>query len=366
MNLKLFRPIFLSIFLLLLGTSASEFSLYGQTQPVNVIPECTIPFTFTAAGSQPATATANSVGDNRSIGCNNWTLDYQSTGFSALTLTFQSATGAVTAGAFGTYSGTVSSGINPNTSTTGAQSTFTGYVGWFRVTLGGLTGSGTVRGILYGYRTGSTNGGGGGGASGCAGTVATPCVVDGPDAVAAASTKPPVQIAGNDGSLVRAIKTDTAGQGIPSNASNALADGVSNTELVKTGAGAAILYDLPFPYIFNGTTWDKQFDCTSRSAFNVAAGTDVVMATGVSAQTIKVCHVSFSGDTTATMTIQQGTGVTCGSNTAALTGGYVNVLGFAFDFTPLAALRTTVAARDVCLHLSAAATGGGVIIYASY
>lgn len=169
---RLSSPLFSFLLSLFLLSSASESRIWAQgTQPVQVVPDCLLSFTFTAAGSLPATATPNSTGDNRSIGCDAWTLVYQSSGFSALTLTFQSAAGAVTAGTFGTFTGTVSTGINPNTSIVGALSGFTGYVGWYRVTLGGLTGSGTVRGVLYGYRTGSGGsgggGGGGGGSTGC-------------------------------------------------------------------------------------------------------------------------------------------------------------------------------------------------------
>ena len=67
------------------------------------------------------------------------------------------------------------------TSTTGvnADTTYLDYAPWVRVTLSGLTGSGTVTGHIYGCKQpgcGSGGaGGGGGGGSGCAGTLTTLC-----------------------------------------------------------------------------------------------------------------------------------------------------------------------------------------------
>jgi hypothetical protein len=105
-------------------------------------------FSFTASSSSTSTL------DNRQLGCYKWTIAYQSTGFSAISLAFQSATGAATPGSWTNYTGTVSTGSNPNTDTTGAVSTFTGYVGWARVTLASATGTGTVTGSLYCYKNG--------------------------------------------------------------------------------------------------------------------------------------------------------------------------------------------------------------------
>lgn len=131
--------------LLLLGFLA--LTAFSQSPPP---PDCSIFFSFTASGS-------TSSFDNRSRGCVTWTLLYQSSGFSGLTLTFQSASGSLTAGSFGAYGGAVATGSNPNTSTTGAITTFTNgtvVTPWLRVTLTGLTGSGEMNGVLYGYRTG--------------------------------------------------------------------------------------------------------------------------------------------------------------------------------------------------------------------
>jgi hypothetical protein len=121
-------------------------------------PDCVIPLNFTAGG------THNSfVFNNTTVGCVDWTLTYQSIGFSVVSLTFQSAPGSISPGTWVTYAGTLSTGINPNTSTVGAVSTFTNQTvvtSWLRVNAV-LTGTGTLNGVAYGYKTGATGGGGG-------------------------------------------------------------------------------------------------------------------------------------------------------------------------------------------------------------
>jgi len=161
------------------------------------------------------------------------------------------------------------------------------------------------------------------------------------------------------------VRGNTTGAA-PSNASSAAADGLSNTQLTPTDAAAAVLYPRNMPSIFNGTGWDREFGCTNQAVITLAAGTDVVIVTGVAATNVRICSLSFSGPTTADVTIRQGTGTTCGTNTATIAGVYGSVTSLAFDFQPTAALRTTVAARDVCLHFSTSVTVGGVVIYAQF
>ena len=142
-------------------------TLAQTTTQQPVPPDCVITFSFTADGAGTQNTAAYS---NRYNGCMTWTITYQGTGSGSITgLTFQSAAGAVTAGSFGTYGGTVITGINPNTSSTGAVSTFsngTTSIPWVRVLLTEGTFVGTINGTLYGYKTGYARSGGGGG-SGC-------------------------------------------------------------------------------------------------------------------------------------------------------------------------------------------------------
>lgn len=127
--------------------------IFGVSLAKAQAPDCVRYFMFDATGSTAYL-------DNRQAGCTEWTLGYQSTGFSALSLAFQSASGALTPGSFSAYTGTTDLGANPNTNTTGAYSTFTGYVGWVRVTLSSKTGTGNIVGVLYGYKSGYASGGG--------------------------------------------------------------------------------------------------------------------------------------------------------------------------------------------------------------
>lgn len=131
-------------------------------------PDCLIQFQFTATGNSTAV-------NNRQAGCNKWIVAYQSSGFSAISLVFQSADGAVSAGTYGNFSGTTDSGANPATNTTGAYSTFTGYVGFARMRLNSVTGTGTVTGVLYGYKVGYASAGAGGTCDALAGDVTGTC-----------------------------------------------------------------------------------------------------------------------------------------------------------------------------------------------
>ena len=127
---------------------------FAQTQSQNV-PQCSIAFNFAAPG--------NVQRDNRQTGCLSWTLTYSSTGFSAISLVFQTAPdNNGVPGSWSTF--TASSGINPNTATNQASSTFTGYFPWVRILLSSATGTGSVKGTVFSYQqTAYTAGGGGGG-----------------------------------------------------------------------------------------------------------------------------------------------------------------------------------------------------------
>src|SRR6185369_5318321 len=133
-------------------------------QPVTPITKCIVPFTFTTTGSFfPSSAGF----DNRQMGCVNWNITYSNFNFSAVSLVVQSAPmgSNTTAGSFVTFAGTVVTGINPNTATTQAQTTFTGYYPWIRVTAT-LTGTGRLTGYLIGTQALSASGGSGGGGGG--------------------------------------------------------------------------------------------------------------------------------------------------------------------------------------------------------
>src|SRR5690242_5071003 len=174
-------------------------------------PDCVRTFQFTTAGQ------ITTLGDNRQTGCVYWFVGYQSSGFSAISLVFQSATGGTSVGAFGNYTGTVNTGSNPATNTTGGSATFTGYVGWYQMTLASATGTGTVTGALYGYKNGFSL------SLASSVTISGPITVQqstpaslqsqvtGPAANGSAVSGNPVLFGGSDGTNVRNIKVDASG-----------------------------------------------------------------------------------------------------------------------------------------------------------
>lgn len=124
--------------------------------PALAQPDCAIFFSFTAVN--------NSIDfDNRTRGCQDWTIAYTAQGFATLSLITQSAPDAgATPGAWVTFAGTVVNGINPNTAVTQATTRFTDYYPWMRVRLNATTGGpGTVVGVLYGWKIPPDTAGGG-------------------------------------------------------------------------------------------------------------------------------------------------------------------------------------------------------------
>ncbi|HXJ73600.1 MAG TPA: hypothetical protein VNM37_12125, partial [Candidatus Dormibacteraeota bacterium] len=129
-------------------------------QNTKVVPDCVIPFNFTATGSTSNLTCGAPNASPNSPGIASWLLVYESTGYSVLSLVVQSAPdNNGSPGTWGTFAGTVlsstalpgSSGINPNTAITSAFTGFAGYYPWMRVTLASVTGTGRVKGNLYGY-----------------------------------------------------------------------------------------------------------------------------------------------------------------------------------------------------------------------
>jgi hypothetical protein len=253
--------------------------------------------------------------------------------------------------------------------------------------------------------------------SGCVGTMATPCIVAGPDASGAAPTQPPVLTAGFDGANVQRIKTDTAGEPIPANTSTANADTVSNTTLTPAGAAAGklffsglgyvfngttwdrlrgnitgvtpsndtftladgagnnpfvqatvtntILSNRNFPYVFNGSTWDRDFACTNQAAvaFTASGNTQIIALSG--STVIRICHFSVSTDAVTNLKFTRGTGANCSTGTTDVSGLYYQVTWLALDFGTQSALRGA-AAGAICVNSSATVNGGGMVIYAQY
>lgn len=202
--------------------------------------QCVVSFTLTAAGN-------SGVFNNLTKGCTNWTVTYNSTGFTGLSLTVQTAPN--NSGSPGTWSTfTAASGSNPSTAITQASATFSGYFPFLRVNLSGLTGTGTVTGLLYGVWTDFGGGGGGGG------TV----TAIGPDAPGSPSTQNPVQVAGNDGTDVRNLRLSTSGRLELAQDNTSQADGAANTPTsVSAGAANTVFRTYGYGYNSASNVWDR-------------------------------------------------------------------------------------------------------------
>ena len=119
----------------------------------------------------------------------------------------------------------------------------------------------------------------------------------------------------------------------------------------------------------NAGNLQESWVCPNQAAFNLSAGTDVLIVAGTMGAKTYVCHLDFSSDTSATFTVRQGTTVStpCDTGTAAVTGAYPNVTQYAMDYQPTAALHTTTNANNLCLHASATVNAaGGTVFYGTF
>lgn len=340
---------------LLAGVRAAN----AQPGPVSIRPDCFQFFTFTATGN-------SNVFDNRSAGCPYFAIAYSSNGFSVLSLVVQTAPDAGgTPGAFSTY--TANSGINPNTAITQAFSTFSGYFPWLRVQLTSVTGSGSISGVLYGWKAPPDIIAGGGSSGGCVGTSATPCVVVGSKANGAnVSAVPPILIEGIDYTTNHgiALEVDNSGALLYQTTINTLVDGTSNTATPTQSTFGAPYFFQVMPSLFNGVSWDRQYVCANQAFVNLAASGNAQIIAASGSTVIRVCHIHLSTSAPETIQLTTGTGANCGTGNAVI-DAYQNTSSLAMDFQPTAALRTA-ASQALCINPSTNTTLTGVIIYAQY
>ena len=176
-------------------------------------------------------------------------------------------------------------------------------------------------------------------------------MVIGPDAPGSASSQNPVQVAGNDGTDVRAIKTDTAGDTLVAG---------------SAPAGSAAGNPVTIGFKDDSSNALSAFAFPDQLASSLSSGTDVVIVAGTGGKNTFVGHLAYSWDSAQTVTIQQGTGTTCLTSTLALYGPFANLLAMTLDFDTAGALHTTVTGRDLCLHFGGSVTGGGGVVYGSH
>lgn len=113
-----------------------------KAQSVQRAPDCIVRFTFTAVNTSAPL-------DNRGSGCTMWTLTYQATTGVTLAIEVDRADDNLTKP--GTFFPFGPGYLGPNMALSN-QISFTGFAPWLQVNLTSLSGSGTVSGILSGYR----------------------------------------------------------------------------------------------------------------------------------------------------------------------------------------------------------------------
>jgi hypothetical protein len=251
---------------------------------------------------------------NSTPNCQTWTWAITSSiGVSAFTLTFKSAPAATstTPGSFVTYAGTTSTGSNPMTAVgTATFSNGTVAIPWVNITGSGITGAGTIIGVLQGWNSGNSGGGGGGGGgtNECA-TSSTPCYVVQPT--------------------------------------------------------PSLLNDTSVETLFNGATQSKAITCPNRAAVSISGSgeTQIIAANGTTQ--IYICSLDLSGSAGSNFNVAYGTGSNCGTGTTAATGVYQNVLTYSSPWNAVAPLILP-AGKAACLNFASSVTVGGTVIYAQF
>ena len=317
-------------------------------QQTKVSPDCTLgPGVVSFAGTGNSTSFDNRpVSSSTGIPCTNWSLTWSAQA-SVTSLTIKIEAAPDSNGAPGTFAAIASGSTFPSGKVNIATST--GYYPWVRVSVTVVGGTGSITGVLNGWRDNAdTIGGGGGGGGGCT----APCVVIGPDAPNSVPSQDPVQVAGFDGTDVQRIATDTSG----------------NTKVVGLSASGASLSGNPVPmanldanaHIIVPTIGTKS---VAVSLSSVSGENQIIAASG--STLVRITHISIGMSGAATVSIDAGTGTNCGTGTSTIWGPYPsNTTGFSLDFD--ASTLFAPAGNAVCLNFGGTVTAGGGATFAQY
>jgi hypothetical protein len=326
-------------------------------------PDCLIPFdTGAGVGAGTYNFPVGNGFDNRTAGCVTWTLEWQSN--ATATVVFQSSLGVAAPSSYVTYTGTtVFNGTGIMTFSNLASGTVVD-TPWVRVQAV-TSATGQTKGVLYGYKTGTTGGtgggGGGGGGSGCT----SPCAVVGTAAAGAPPSGDPVQVAGQDGTDIRTLLTDTTGrlEVVPASSANACPNPCPVLGSVATGSAAPNPETTGVRDDSNNVLADHAFP--AQADISGSAVSSIKVVAGVSAKLIYVGHFSVSLAAGTTVSLIQGTTVStpCDTSASTIAGPYQNAVALALDFTRDDPLTTTTAGDDLCLSFGASSTGGGFVKY---
>ncbi len=194
--------------------------------------------------------------------------------------------------------------------------------------------------------------------------------VQGPTAAGSPPAGRPVLVGGSDGTNVATMRVNTDGAAVQAALTTSIADGdPNNNAQTPEGFNGGTTQSLRYfvrPYLFNGSTWDRQFLCPNQVLVTLADATLTALVTVSGATVIRVCsvHVTTSG-AAETVSLLQGTGVACAGSPVTI-DAYLGVTAFVSDYSPNGALRTA-ASNGLCVQQSGAAQAAKVwVSYAQF
>jgi len=296
-----------------------------------VTPDCVIGFTFTAASQNSSTTGCG----NNTQGVVEWRMTYAaSSGISALSIVVQSAPdNGGTPGSWSTFAGTTEMGTNnPNTTTPQCGTTcaaLLGYYPWVRVFLTSLTGTGTIRGQLYGCRQ-----------PGCAGSVAQ----SGGSGMCPEGPTLSIQFNANGtmcGGMTGSQVFDSDGSIVLNNGANAMVILSSNPEGETAGPGSGAVFALNIdgigpPDVSSSTGTDSGYvflQMTAGGNTTIAtsgqgglAGEFLVM--GNTGGTAPMAAVNSEGGEGSDIELDSGPGGDASSGATSNTGGRAGSISF--------------------------------------
>jgi hypothetical protein len=188
-----------------------------------------------------------------------------------------------------------------------------------------------------------------------------------------APTCPPVVIAGiNNSGQVSDVNVSAAG--ILTTGGNFIpTDNISISNFGQTGLTTGVTGPIEVEdIVFNSTgSYDRLFRCSSKTFISALGASTALLVTGVAARQVRICYMHISNDsaTATNLTFIEGTGGTCGTGTATMTGKYhmnANTTGgddVDILFNNFSSLNTATAGDSVCVTGSAAGSADITVIY---
>jgi hypothetical protein len=172
-------------------------------------------------------------------------------------------------------------------------------------------------------------------------------------------------VAGNYGDASNGLSVAVA-----ATPADATANAGAGVGLIKSsnGSGGDLFV---WPFVFNGTTWDRNWQCTQSVAVNITTATTTQIVALSGSTVIRVCgYMLTQGNVTAdNVTFEYGTGASCGTGTTVITGPLAlpaTVGAVIAQTAGSGSLFRGASANALCILTSAAGTVTGYVTFAQY